>query len=146
MEGRERLIAGVLSDSLLVVGVAMHFADSITVLPDKRLRVNKVLSANDPIFKGHFPGLSVYPGVLVMELASEAMSAYAASEYPHARIWLERIVSARYYSPVFPGHLLEMMIRIEQKGDTQLSTDCKVICCEQRMARLKMDFRLEEKM
>ena len=49
------------------------FIDEITGidLVNKCIVGKKYINKNDPIFKGHFPGFPVYPGVLQLEMISE---------------------------------------------------------------------------
>jgi 3-hydroxyacyl-[acyl-carrier-protein] dehydratase len=49
------------------------FIDEITGidLSENLIVGSKKIDENDPIFKGHFPGLPVYPGVLQLEMISE---------------------------------------------------------------------------
>ena len=47
---------------LLVDGI-----DAIVLSPRPMLRAHKMVSANEPVFEGHFPGLSLWPGVYTIE-------------------------------------------------------------------------------
>jgi len=41
--------------------------DAIALGPKPMLRAHKMVSANEPVFEGHFPGLSLWPGVYTIE-------------------------------------------------------------------------------
>ena len=41
--------------------------DAIALGPRPMLRARKMVSANEPVFEGHFPGLSLWPGVYTIE-------------------------------------------------------------------------------
>jgi 3-hydroxyacyl-[acyl-carrier-protein] dehydratase len=41
--------------------------DAIALGPKPMLRARKMVSANEPVFEGHFPGLSLWPGVYTIE-------------------------------------------------------------------------------
>lgn len=41
--------------------------DAISLGPRPSLRARKMVSANEPVFEGHFPGLSLWPGVYTIE-------------------------------------------------------------------------------
>ncbi len=47
---------------LLVDGI-----DAIVLGPRPMLRAHKMVSANEPVLEGHFPGLSLWPGVYTIE-------------------------------------------------------------------------------
>lgn len=41
--------------------------DAIVLGPKPMLRARKMVSANEPVFEGHFPGVSLWPGVYTIE-------------------------------------------------------------------------------
>ena len=41
--------------------------DAIVLGPRPMLCAHKMVSANEPVFEGHFPGLSLWPGVYTIE-------------------------------------------------------------------------------
>ncbi|HEY8431960.1 MAG TPA: 3-hydroxyacyl-ACP dehydratase FabZ family protein [Sandaracinaceae bacterium] len=45
----------------------VHGIDAIAEVPRPSLRARGVVSANDPVFEGHFPGLALWPGVYTIE-------------------------------------------------------------------------------
>lgn len=49
------------------------FVDRITALdvPGGRIRGQRLISPDDPVFSGHFPGYPVYPGVLQLEMIGQ---------------------------------------------------------------------------
>lgn len=45
----------------------VHAIDAIALGPRPSLRARAVVSANEPVFDGHFPGLALWPGVYTIE-------------------------------------------------------------------------------
>ena len=79
----------------------------------------KCVSANEPVFCGHFPGKHVMPGVLIIEALAQ-VGAVAALSLPANRGKLAifgGIKNARFRRQVIPGDVLELETRlVRQKG------------------------------
>jgi 3-hydroxyacyl-[acyl-carrier-protein] dehydratase len=79
--------------------------------PGKSIAAFKNVSANEPFFQGHFPGLPVMPGVLILEALAQAAALMAAADTdaPGDMIYLFTGVDrARFRSPVRPGDRLDL--------------------------------------
>ena len=44
----------------------------VSVTPGERIEAYKNLTINEPFFDGHFPGMPVFPGVLLLEAMAQA--------------------------------------------------------------------------
>lgn len=82
----------------------------------KRIIAVKNVSINEPYFPGHFPGLPVMPGVMILEAMAQAAALlsfktenYAPSEV--GIVYFAGIDGARFKKPVLPGD--QLMIHIE---------------------------------
>ena len=79
----------------------------------------KCVSANEPVFCGHFPGKHVMPGVLIIEALAQ-VGAVAALSLPANKGKLAifgGIKNARFRRQVIPGDVLELETRlVRQKG------------------------------
>lgn len=64
------------------------------------------VSADDPIFTGHYPEFPIYPGVCLIETAHLVARAEAARR--GIPLTLAEIESSRFLSPVFPGDRLRI--------------------------------------
>src|SRR5574341_679223 len=83
----------------------------VTIDPGRSGRARKVVSANEPYFAGHFPGVPVMPGVLLCEaLAQLAALVVAGEEAGEPPPRLREVTSARFRHPVFPGDALELEV------------------------------------
>ena len=76
--------------------------------------------AEHPIFKGHFPGRPILPGVIQVEMMAQASSFYLAELYPQAcnnsiDVALLSLEDVKFRRPIFP----ETQLRIE--------SECKMI-------------------
>lgn len=74
----------------------------------------KNVTMNEPFFQGHFPGLPVMPGVLIMEALAQAAGIYVlkAPEFDLGdKIFLfSSIDKAKFRRPVVPGDQLYLHI------------------------------------
>lgn len=98
--------------------------------PGVSARARKCVSANEPFFCGHFPGMPVMPGVLILEaLAQTGAAALLAVPENRGKIALfGGVKQARFKKRVVPGDVLELSCRISaQKGPVGTGT------CEARV-------------
>lgn len=97
---------------LLVDRVVSLEADKITAI--------KNVSINEPFFQGHFPGMPIMPGVLIVEAMAQAGGILAArtSDFnPETHVILFMGVDkVRFRKPVTPGDQLVMEIVPLRRG------------------------------
>lgn len=83
----------------------------------------KNVTINEPFFPGHFPGVPVMPGVLILEALAQAAAllsfktkAYAPEEI--GIVYFAGIDGARFKKPVKPGDQLVLKVEIvrEMRG------------------------------
>ena len=113
--------------------------------PGKRIVALKNVSANEPYFAGHFPGMPIMPGVLVLEAMAQAAAILVfrtlgirpdeKSVYYYAGI-----DHARFKRPVKPGDRLEIEVLIlaSKRGvwkfgcvarvDGAVATEAEILC------------------
>jgi len=86
--------------------------DRITELePDKRVVGLKNVTINEEFFQGHFPGMPVMPGVLIIECMAQVAGVmiYKDVPVPQAKlIYFTGIEKARFRRPVVPGDQLRV--------------------------------------
>jgi 3-hydroxyacyl-[acyl-carrier-protein] dehydratase len=85
------------------------------------------IDPDDPVFRGHFPGDPVYPGVLQLEIVGQLglclihfLRRQSATVAPHDRpspVRAIKIHQAHFLSPVRPGDSLTVIARILQLND-----------------------------
>ena len=113
--------------------------------PGKRIVALKNVSINEPFFPGHFPGIPILPGVLILEAMAQASGLLAFSTLGlqadgQSLYYFAGIDSARFKKPVKPGD--QLIIEVEQtasrltvakfkcvaKVDGQVATEAEIMC------------------
>ena len=88
--------------------------DRVThISPKESIRAYKNVSFNEPFFQGHFPGLPVMPGVLIMEALAQAGALMVIANWDKdelkGNIFLfSGMESVRFRHPVRPGDRLDL--------------------------------------
>ena len=88
--------------------------------PNKRIRALKNVTINEPFFQGHFPGMPVMPGVLVVEAMAQAgglltqLSNPAAAAKSDKLFYLVKVDNARFSRMVVPGDQLDMEVTLKR--------------------------------
>ena len=101
--------------SILPHRYPMLLVDRITELVPMKYAIGiKCVTINEPFFQGHFPGVPVMPGVLIIEAMAQTGVILVAHSFPEFKerpdqIYLfTGIEKARFRSPVRPGDKLVM--------------------------------------
>jgi len=89
---------------------------SYTLEPEITLTAVKNVSVNEPFFQGHFPGMPVMPGVLIMESMAQACGvlahvALATSEDVGGIYYLVKVDNAKFNRKVVPGDQLLLEVK-----------------------------------
>lgn len=106
----------------------------------KRLVAVKNVSANEPVFTGHFPHYPVMPGVLILESMAQAAAILTSVSAGHKAqsdglYYFAGIDKARFKRPVVPGDQLrlEVLLERELRGVVKFSARALVegqVACE----------------
>jgi len=88
----------------------------LELVPGKRVTAIKNVSINEPFFQGHFPGLPVMPGVLIIEAMAQAAALFSFPDGANGQggddartvYYLVGIDNARFRKPVVPGDQLKI--------------------------------------
>jgi UDP-N-acetylglucosamine acyltransferase len=84
----------------------------LEVEPRRRAVGEKLVSANEPYFVGHFPGAPVFPGVVLCE----ALAQLAAVLVEDDSVRLVGVERARFRRPVLPGEVLHLEVQTLADG------------------------------
>jgi len=82
--------------------------------PGRRAVGQKHVSPDDPVFRGHFPGRPIFPGVLILEAMAQvgAVALLAAEEHRGKLGLFAGIDRVRFRRPVLPGDLLRLEVEL----------------------------------
>ncbi|MDR1659784.1 MAG: 3-hydroxyacyl-ACP dehydratase FabZ [Desulfovibrio sp.] len=103
--------------------------------PGSHIRAYKNVSANEPFFQGHFPGVPIMPGVLVLEALAQAGGLLAAARLENVNdklFLLAGLDGVKFRRQVVPGDRLDLVcenVRVKLKlckMDARASVDGKL--------------------
>jgi len=113
--------------------------------PGKSIRALKNVTINEPFFQGHFPGIPILPGVLILEAMAQAAGVLAFSTMGQqadgkSLYYFAGIDKARFKRPVKPGDQLRIEVEATAsrlnvakfscvaKVDGQVATEAEIMC------------------
>ena len=74
------------------------------IVDGEYIKAHKCVSFNEPFFQGHFPGVPVMPGVLIIEALAQAGGLLV--------LLFSGLEKVRFRRPVFPGDRLDLECRL----------------------------------
>ena len=93
--------------------------DEVLSIEGHTIRTRRRADPDDPVFKGHFPGNPILPGVLICESmfqsAAILMAHILEGAMDNAVPVLTRVSNAKFKHPVKPGDTFEMEIHFKEK-------------------------------
>jgi len=117
--------------------------------PGVSLTALKNVTINEPIFTGHFPGMPIFPGVLILEALAQAtgiLGFKTATERSENELYLfAAIDEARFKKPVVPGDTMILEVKFLKERRNlwkfygEAKVDGQIVCCAELMcARREM--------
>jgi beta-hydroxyacyl-ACP dehydratase FabZ len=92
--------------------------DRILEMDGTRVLGLKNVTFNEPHFQGHFPGVPVMPGVLIVEAMAQAAAVMMLGDVPDRHdklIYFTGIDNCRFRRPVVPGDQLLLEVTVVKK-------------------------------
>jgi beta-hydroxyacyl-ACP dehydratase FabZ len=83
--------------------------------PDERIVGLKNVTINEPFFQGHFPGIPIMPGVLIIEAMAQVGGVLVFKSLPDRErklVFFMGIEKARFRRPVRPGDQLRIEMTV----------------------------------
>ena len=108
----------------------------------------KNVTINEPHFNGHFPGMPVMPGVLIIEAMAQTSALFVVKtlgqEAAGKVVYFMTIDDARFRKPVIPGDCLHIHVeKLKQRGQVwKFKGTAKVgdkICAEATISAMLTD-------
>lgn len=80
----------------------------IDMVPGKSCRGLKCVTMNEPFFQGHYPGLPIMPGVLIIEAMAQAgaIILLTRDEYRSTIPVIGAIDNVKFKRPIVPGDVM----------------------------------------
>ena len=87
----------------------------VEIEPLKRIVAIKNVTINEPFFQGHFPGVPIVPGVIIIEAMAQAGAVLLFSEVKDREnklLLFTSIEEAKFRKPVGPGDQLRLEVSV----------------------------------
>lgn len=86
----------------------------VEMVPGQRAVGIKNITANEPVFQGHYPGNPIFPGVLIIEAMAQTggVALMSQPEYAAKLPIFAGIDDCKFKRPVFPGDQLRLEVEI----------------------------------
>ena len=89
------------------------------VVPGEKVIALKNVTINEPFFQGHFPGIPVMPGVMILEAMGQAGGVLVYESLQEKKenmlVFFTGIDKARFRKPVVPGDQLIFELKLLRK-------------------------------
>lgn len=131
--------------SLLPHRFPFLLVDRVVSLEAEKITAIKNVSLNEPFFPGHFPGMPIMPGVLIVEAMAQAGGILAArtSDYDPEKqvVMFMAIDKVKFRKPVTPGDRLVMEVVPLRRGKIwkmqgTATVDGQVVCTAEFLATM----------
>ena len=116
--------------------------DRITAMEAGRsIQAEKTLSPDEELFKDHFPGFPVVPGVLLTEMMAQAAGkCLDAERRPRGRAMLAQIRTASFRAWVRPGETAQITAAIVSSQEALATAKCHIDVKGSRVASAELLF------
>jgi 3-hydroxyacyl-[acyl-carrier-protein] dehydratase len=107
-----------------------------------RLVATSIVPGKSPVFEGHFPGLPLVPGVLLIETMAQASGflLLAANRFS-AMPFLMSVDSAKLRTFVEPETVLDITVELEHEGSGFAVTRARITSAGKKICDAQLKFR-----
>jgi 3-hydroxyacyl-[acyl-carrier-protein] dehydratase len=107
-----------------------------------RLKAQSVVPMESPVFEGHFPGMPLVPGVLLIETMAQAsgMLLLAVKDFS-AMPFLMSVDGAKMRTFVEPGAVLDIEAELEHDGSGFAVTKAKITSAGKKVCDAQLKLR-----
>jgi len=108
----------------------------------KTLKAQSIVPSTSPVFEGHFPGMPLVPGVLLIETMAQAsgMLVLAASDFA-AMPFLMSVDGAKMRTFVEPDAVLDIEAFLEHEGSGYAVTKAKITSAGKKVCDAQLKLR-----
>jgi 3-hydroxyacyl-[acyl-carrier-protein] dehydratase len=117
----------------------------VDLVPRERIVAIKNVTVNEPYFQGHFPGLPIMPGVLIVEAVAQAGGALLLTEVEdrdQKLMVFTGIERARFRRPVSPGDQLRIEVEVKSWRMNAVRMEGRAFVGEKRVAEATVTCQL----
>lgn len=116
--------------------------DEVTSVTETSLSARKLVPADLDVFRGHYPGQPVLPGVLLCEAALQAGAVLIANRKNGASLdnrvpLVTRINNVKFRQMVRPGDALEIEVRLSERLAEAYFLSAKIRVADKTAAQLE---------
>jgi 3-hydroxyacyl-[acyl-carrier-protein] dehydratase len=113
----------------------------VDLVPGKSVRAVKTMSPDEELFRDHFPGFPVVPGVLLTEMMAQAAGkCLDAEDADRGKAMLAQIRSASFRRWVRPGERIDIHAEITVNAPSYAAARCWVSVGGDRAAEAELFF------
>ena len=91
------------------------FVDTCEIIvPGEHAKSEKLFSANEYFFKGHFPGNPIVPGVIIVEAMAQTAGivvSYKLKEFKDKSVLFMSVNKAKFRKPIFPDEIVSFEVK-----------------------------------
>lgn len=115
-------------------------------LDENEIIAVKNVTVNEPFFQGHFPGVPIMPGVLLLEALAQAGGILVHQKgYDKKIAVLLNIANAKFRKPVLPGDVLHLHAKGIHVSNNGGKVAAKAMIGENLAVEAEISFALVEK-
>ena len=84
------------------------------IIPGEHAKSEKLFSANEYFFKGHFPGNPIVPGVIIVEAMAQTAGivvSYKLKEFKDKSVLFMSVNKAKFRKPIFPNEIVSFEVK-----------------------------------